>query len=176
MSTPSDPPEEPAEPAPPAPADGYIVPGAEPVPSDDHAVAEDPGTPPSAGFPPPVPPAPYPSPVPPAMYPAAPLGPAQGATPRKRPSLGAGVGIGFAALFVGVLLLLFGSPVLGWLYDLGWDVGIWGFLWPFILIVIVGVVLMFSQKWRRFATGYLIVAAAFWLIVLGPCIALLSGF
>ena len=94
----------------------------------------------------------------------------------ERPSLGAGVGIGFAALFVGVLLLLFGSPVLGWLYDLGWDVGIWGFLWPFILIVIVGVVLMFSQKWRRFATGYLIVAAAFWLIVLGPCIALLSGF
>jgi hypothetical protein len=109
------------------------------------------------------------------MYPAAPLGP-QGPPPPRRPSLGAGVGIGFAALFVGVLLLIFGSPVLGWLYELGWDVGIWGFLWPFILIVLVGVVLMFSQKWRRFATGYLIVAAAFWLIVLGPCIALLSGF
>ena len=163
MSTPSDPPEEPAEPARPAP-DGYVVPGAHPVP------------PPSAGFPPPVPPAPSPAPVPPAMYPAAPLGPAPGPPVRRRPSLGAGVGIGFAALFVGVLLLIFGSPVLGWLYDLGWDVGVWGFLWPFILIVIVGVVLMFSQKWRRFATGYLIVTAAFWLIVLGPCIALLSGF
>ncbi len=163
MSTPSDPPEEPAEPARPAP-DGYVVPGADPV------------LPPSAGFPPPVPPAPAPAPVPPALYPAAPPGPAQGPPVRRRPSLGAGVGIGFAALFAGVLLLLFGSPVLGWLYQVGWDVGIWGFLWPFILIVTVGVVLMFSQKWRRFATGYLIVAAAFWLIVLGPCIALISGF
>ena len=170
MSTPSDPPEEPAEP------DGYVVPGADPAPADDHAApGAHPAPPPSAGFPPPVPPAPYPAPLPPAMYPASPLGP-QGPAPRRRPSLGAGVGIGFAALFVGVLLLLFGSPVMGWLYDLGWDVGIWGFLWPFILIVIVGVALMFSQKWRRFATGYLIVAAAFWLIVLGPCIALLSGF
>ena len=111
------------------------------------------------------------------MYPAAPLGPAQGPAPRKRPSLGAGVGIGFAALFVGGAApdLRLTGPGLA-LRSWAGTSGIWGFLWPFILIVIVGVVLMFSQKWRRFATGYLIVAAAFWLIVLGPCIALLSGF
>lgn len=175
MSTPSDPPDEPAEPA---PADGYIVPGVDPAPGDEHppAAVVPPAPPPGAGFPPPVPPAPYPAAMPPGMYPAAPPGPEQGPPPRKRPSLGAGVGIGFAALFVAVLLLIFGSPVVGWLYELGWDIGIFGFLWPFILIVVVGVVLMFSQKWRRFATGYLIVTAAFWLIVLGPCIALLSGF
>ena len=174
MSTPSDPPEESAVPT---PADGYVVPGADPVPTDDPpAVAAEPATPPAAAFPPPVPPAPYPSPLPPAMYPAAPLGPAQGPPPRKRPSLGAGVGIGFAALFVAVLLLFLTLAASYSLYEMGLDLGVWAFLWPFILIVIVGVVLMFSQKWRRFATGYLIVAAAFWLIVLGPCIALLSGF
>ena len=49
-----------------------------------------------------------------------------------------------------------------------------GALWPFILVTIGAALLMLSKRWRRFATGVLIVAAAPWIVVIGPCIALLS--
>nr|BFF10112.1 hypothetical protein GCM10025699_14150 [Microbacterium flavescens] len=52
---------------------------------------------------------------------------------------------------------------------------IWGLLWPFILVPVLAGLLMFSQRWRRFATGVLIVSAATWLIVIGPCLGLLGG-
>ena len=52
--------------------------------------------------------------------------------------------------------------------------GFFGALWPFILVTVGAALLMISKRWRRFATGVLIVSAAAWIVVIGPCIALLS--
>jgi len=78
-----------------------------------------------------------------------------------RPSVGAGVGIAFVAYFVG--LVLFMGTVSAIPYALLK-------LWPFILIAVLAALLLFSRRWRRFATGMLIVSAALWIIVIGPCV------
>ncbi|KRC61077.1 hypothetical protein ASE14_09035 [Agromyces sp. Root81] len=48
-----------------------------------------------------------------------------------------------------------------------------GFFIPSVVVVVAAVALMFFPKWRRFATGILIVSAAMWIIVLGPCLGML---
>ncbi len=58
---------------------------------------------------------------------------------------------------------------------MGFIGSIWGFLWPFILIPVLAGALMFSRRWRRFATGVLIVSAATWIIVIGPRMGMMGG-
>jgi len=48
-------------------------------------------------------------------------------------------------------------------------------VWPFILITVLAALLLLSKRWRRFATGMLIVSAALWVVVIGPCYPLLSN-
>ncbi|SJN16691.1 hypothetical protein FM104_01040 [Microbacterium esteraromaticum] len=92
--------------------------------------------------------------------------------PRKGLSFGAGLGIGIAigvvahalgvgAMFLGMSIVGGGTPIV--------------FLWPFILIALAAAVMMFFAKTRSFATGILIIAASMWLLIIGPCILLLTG-
>jgi hypothetical protein len=80
--------------------------------------------------------------------------------------VGAGVGFGCLAHVIGVPVML-GS--------LASAMGIWGALWPFYLIAIAATVGMFFDATRRVSTGVLIVSAASWLVLLGPCVALVGG-
>jgi hypothetical protein len=73
-------------------------------------------------------------------------------------------GCGLQVLAV-ILFFLTGGLMMGFL----------GSLWPFILVTVGSALLMLSKRWRRFATGALIVCAATWIVVIGPCIAILSG-
>jgi hypothetical protein len=77
------------------------------------------------------------------------------------------VGIGCGAYVLGGVLAFATISVIG---------NIFGLLWPFVIIAIVAVALMFSPRTRPYGTGILIVTAAAWIIVLGPCVALLGGF
>ncbi|MEV8025859.1 hypothetical protein [Microbacterium sp. NPDC080220] len=118
-------------------------------------------TPPQAGPPYPTPP----NPGAPGISPE-PAGYAQPAGPRRL-SFGAGVGIGTG---IGC-----GAYVLGGLLAIALiSVGLIGFLAPFVIIAVVGVALMFSARTRPIGTGILIVTAAAWILVLGPCVALLA--
>lgn len=82
-----------------------------------------------------------------------------------RPGVGAGVATGCGLQVLGVIAFFLSLGVATF----------YGALWPFIVITVAAAALMFSRRWRRFATGVLIVSAATWIIVIGPCIALLSG-
>jgi hypothetical protein len=53
--------------------------------------------------------------------------------------------------------------------------GILVLLWPFLLIAVAAIVMMFFRATRPYATGVLIIAAAMWLVIIGPCIVLLGG-
>ena len=86
------------------------------------------------------------------------------APPEKRPGVGAGIGIGFVLQIAGVVLFLLTLFVIPYPVLM---------LWPFILITVGFAALLFSRKWRRFATGVLIVAAAMWIVVIGPCYGIL---
>lgn len=137
---------------------------AEPTPPTDPPAG------PHAGPPSPTPPQGPPYPTPP--YPGAPgispepAGYAQPAEPRRL-SFGAGVGIGTG---IGC-----GAYVLAGLLAIALiSVGLIGFLAPFVIIAVVGVALMFSARTRPIGTGILIVTAAAWILVLGPCVALLA--
>ncbi|MEW2012647.1 MULTISPECIES: hypothetical protein [Microbacterium] len=150
---------------------------ADPTPPTDPPAGPPAGAPqgppagePTAGPPSPTPPQGPPYPTPP--YPGAPgispepPGYAQAAGPRPR-SFGAGVGIGTG---IGC-----GAYVLGGLLAIALiSTGLVGFLIPFVIIAIVGAALMFSARTRPIGTGILIVTAAAWILVLGPCIALIA--
>jgi len=86
--------------------------------------------------------------------------------------LAIGIGIGLAAHVVGVAAVFALAPILSEMSDV---LGPMTVLWPFVLIAVVGIVLMFFVRPRPYATGILIAAAAMWLIIIGPCIALLTG-
>lgn len=153
----------------PDPPDEQPQPGS---PSDE----QEPSPPPSTS---PLPPHPGPSvplsgycPPPPGTTPPPGYhGPPPPATPPARRGLGvgAGVGIGFGMQALAVLLFI-GTIIIGIASN------IFAALWPFIVVTIAAAVLMFFPKWRRLATGVLIVSGATWLIVIGPCIAILSSF
>jgi hypothetical protein len=93
---------------------------------------------------------------------------------RKGLSFGAGLGIGLAigvvAHVLGVLAMF---AVLG---TMNGDAGIIGLVWPFLLIAVAAIVMMFFRTTRSYATGIPIIAAAMWLVIIGPCIVLLGGF
>lgn len=103
---------------------------------------------------------------PPGAYPPGAYGQAAyAAQPAAKPlGVGAGAGIGCGAhvlaLFVAMGLLSVG--------------GVTGFLVPFVLIAVAAIVMMFFPKTRRFATGVLIIVAAVWIIVLGPCLGMMT--
>ena len=86
--------------------------------------------------------------------------------PKSGPGAGAGVATGCG---LQVLAFILFSVTGGLMF------GFVGALWPFILVTIGSALLMLSKRWRRFATGALIVCVATWIVVIGPCIALLSG-
>lgn len=115
----------------------------------------------------PYPPAQYPAgQYPPGAYPPGAYGQAAyAAQPAAKPlGVGAGAGIGCGAhvlaLFVAMGLLSVG--------------GVTGFFVPFVLIAVAAIVMMFFPKTRRFATGVLIIVAAVWIIVLGPCLGMMT--
>ncbi|MGW9631792.1 hypothetical protein ACWGST_13905 [Agromyces sp. NPDC055520] len=120
-------------------------------------------------------PEPAPQPAPPPTAPPV-YGPATGGPPpdqaqpaptglSKGAGIGVGVGIGCGAHIIGfgLMFVAIGSAT------------IFGWLWPYIVIAVTAIVLMFFQRTRSIATGMLIIVAAAWIIVLGPCIALLGG-
>lgn len=82
--------------------------------------------------------------------------------------MGAGFGIGCAAYVLGIPIMLASLTATA-------AAGFFGILWPFILIVVVSALLMFSERTRRVGAGMLIASAAAWIIVIGPCIGLLGG-
>lgn len=83
--------------------------------------------------------------------------------------LGIGLGIGVVAHVLGVGLM-FAS-----LEPLNGFGGVFGLLWPFVLIALAAGVMMFFRATRPFATGILIIAAAMWLVVIGPCVLLITS-
>jgi hypothetical protein len=146
----------------------------------EPSAAPPPGPPASPYTPPPIPPGPLsavPAPygVPPPDSPAPPPGSYDvwppdepSATPRSaRPGVGAGVATGCGLQVLAVILFFATSALM---------FNFLGALWPFILVTVGSALLMLSPRWRRFATGALIVCAATWIIAIGPCIALLGGF
>lgn len=129
----------------------------------------------------PHPAAPFPhTPYPGAPYPGAPYPGGHGSggwTPpepaRRGLSFGAGLGIGTA---IGVVAHGIGvAAMFAFLEALGGAGGLLGFLWPFLLIAAAAGVMMFFAPTRSFATGILIIAAAMWLVIIGPCIALVAS-
>ncbi|MGB4136230.1 MAG: hypothetical protein WA971_06690 [Microbacterium sp.] len=89
--------------------------------------------------------------------------------PQKGPGTWAGVGIGCGLHVLGVLVMIVamnlasgGATVLSW-------------IWPFILILIASVLTMFSAQHRRLGAGMLIVSAAAWLVLIGPCVLLVTS-
>jgi hypothetical protein len=93
---------------------------------------------------------------------------------RKGLSFGAGLGIGIAigvvAHILGIIAMFASANVLNG------SGGILALLWPFLLIAVAAIVMMFFRPTRSYATGILIIAAAMWLVIIGPCIVLLGGF
>ncbi|MFT4229294.1 MAG: hypothetical protein QM602_03285 [Microbacterium sp.] len=149
-----------------------------PEPADDRAEGAADAGPPHPGQPGPPNPGqpgpPYPGyPGPP--YPGYPGPPYLGyPPPRQGIGFGGWVGIGVA---IGVGLQVLAVVLMLLSAGLGIDfVGVWGLLWPFALVAVAAIAMMFFRKTRGAATGILIVAAATFLIVIGPCIAMLSGF
>lgn len=159
-------PDEPYVPSEPADA-----PVPEPPAADSPPPEAPPVEPPESRAVPPVPPSPY-GPPGYAQYapPAAPnaFAGAPGAVPQARdgrPGVGPGVATGCGLQVLAVVLFFLTAGLI---------TGIFGALWPFILVTVGAALLMISKRWRRFATGVLIVSAAAWIVVIGPCIALLN--
>lgn len=139
------------------------------------------------------PPAPYPgypaqpplvggSPQPPAQYPGAPGGypqqpgspyvaggyrPAQPAKPSSLSGgrLGAGVGIGAGLIILMFVVNAFGLPLI-------WPGGL---LWLLGIVPVLGTILCFPKPTRSYGVGILIAGAAFWITLIGPCIALFAS-
>ena len=49
-----------------------------------------------------------------------------------------------------------------------------GITWPFLLVALAAIVMLFFKKTRGIAIGILIVAAAAWIVVLGPCLGMVG--
>lgn len=132
-------------------------------PAPDDGMPEEPAdpTPAADAVPPPYVPPPDPQQPAPDTFPP----PAEPGAKDDRPGVGPGVATGCGLQVLAVIVFFLTSGYVG---------GILGILWPFILITVAAALLMISKRWRRFATGALIVSAAMWIVVIGPCIALLS--
>jgi len=89
--------------------------------------------------------------------------PPEPAAPGGPPGIGPGIATGCGLHVLALTLMVFGLGAFSAL----------GFVWPFVLVALAAAVLMFWKPWRRFATGILIVAAAMWLVFIGPCLGIL---
>lgn len=100
----------------------------------------------------------------------APTGP-YGARPSPRVegggSLGAGIGIGCGGAVVAVLAGL-------WLVSAVLYAG-WTFALPALVLLAVSIILFVNLRTRRLGLGMLIVVAASFLVVIGPCTVLMNG-
>lgn len=107
--------------------------------------------------------------------------PPYGAPPvRKSLSFGAwvwiGIAIGIGAHVIGAFLMLTTLSSIGSVQGPNSVVlSMLILLWPFIAIAVIAGLMMINPRSRGCATGILIVSAALWLIVIGPCIGLISG-
>lgn len=112
-------------------------------------------------------PAPPGTPGAPGGY-AAYVGPTGAPTPRSGLGFGAGIGIGTAVgcgSLLLALMLFFGLANLGTAFSIG----------AFVLPLILGAVLLFWRKTRGIGVGVLIISAAAWIVVIGPCLGMLNG-
>lgn len=77
-----------------------------------------------------------------------------------------GLGVGCAAIFAAFVasIALFSSLHSFFLVNI-----------PSVIAAALGVGLMFSPRWRRFGAGILIMVCAGWIIIVGPCTALVTG-
>lgn len=89
--------------------------------------------------------------------------------PRTGPGIGTGIGLGCGAHVLGVLFML---GALGAMLPFG---GMFGILWPFVLIAVVSLGLLIPERTRRVGAGMTIIAAATWIVLIGPCLAILGG-
>lgn len=92
----------------------------------------------------------------------------------KRPAVWMGVLAGIGLQIVDVVLMFMLLAVASSITVEG-DWGIVIMLSPFIVVLVGSALLMISWYWRRFAVGVLIVSAAVWIILIGPCLGLLMG-
>ncbi|OJU40639.1 MAG: hypothetical protein BGN97_01285 [Microbacterium sp. 69-10] len=92
--------------------------------------------------------------------------------PRREPGqrgIGTGllIGLGFHALGLVLAVASLGMMM---------QFGVFSILWPFIAIAVISVIVMATAgshaQRRRIAGGVLIISAAVWLIIIGPCIGL----
>ncbi|MFF2495503.1 hypothetical protein [Agromyces sp. NPDC058064] len=164
-------PDEAAPAVPPAPPGPPTPPTPDEAPPPVPAAAE---TPPAVPPPPPVPQGPVASPYGPPAY-GAPGTPGDPAAGSERPGLstgagiGIGVGIGCGAHVVAFILLL-ATLMLGGMFGST----LIGIIWPFVVVAVVAIVMLFWKRTRGIAIGMLIVAAAAWIVVLGPCLGIMG--
>src|SRR4051812_40317301 len=117
-------------------------------PDDKEEPASDvPGDPP-----PPVAPAPGGQPPVYAAPGSAPFPPPPEPEP-QRPGVGPGVATGCGVQVLALILFFLTAGIIP---------GFYGALWPFVLFTVGAALLLISWRWRRFATGTLIVCAATW--------------
>lgn len=182
----------PEDPDPIVPPEPVVPPG--PVVPPEPVVAPEPVVPPAPPSAPPYPgpaqpysgtPAPYPGPPPypgPLPQPGTAGQPAQPPYdpyayphhPQQERGLGngakVGIGTGIGCLSYIVAFVLFLSVISALSFA-----GTAAYFVIFGLPVLIGIGLLFSPRSRGIGVGMLIVSAAAWLIVIGPCIGLISG-
>ncbi|SFI71424.1 MULTISPECIES: hypothetical protein [Microbacterium] len=152
----------PPDPGPPVPPPGYGAP-----PPGSVGLPPGYGVPPGSGLPPQAgQPTGYGPPPPGYGVPPTPPGPGIG--------LGTLAGVG---LFILGVVLFFATGSMMPATD-GSVFGGAAFIlpfWPFFVIPLLTALLYFLPAWRRFATGVLIIFAAMWIVLVGPCIVLIGG-
>lgn len=153
----------PPDPGPPVPPPGYGAPppGSVGLPPQGYGMPPGSGLPPQAGQP-----TGYGPPPPGYGVPPTPPGPGIG--------LGTLAGVG---LFILGVVLFFATGRMMPATD-GSVFGGAAFIlpfWPFFVIPLLTALLYFLPAWRRFATGVLIIFAAMWIVLVGPCIVLIGG-
>lgn len=161
-TTPSDPPTPPSTPPPTEPP---TQPPTEPPTTPPTQPPTQPPTAPPAG--PPTPPSATQQPLP--RMPPPPPGDEPSAPPVSgRAAIWGGVGVGCGAyvLFGGLLAVLMGAGVISGLLSL---------VIYFLVPAVVGAVMLAFAPTQRWGIGVLIAASATWLIIIGPCLGLLSG-
>ena len=155
-----------------APAEGYAAPSAGEAPAEGYAPPPEGYAPPPEGY------APPPGYASPQGYAPMPVLPSAGGTrpgrDGKRPAVWMGVLAGIGLQIVDVVLMFMLLAVASSITVEG-DWGIVIMLSPFIVVLVGSALLMISWYWRRFAVGVLIVSAAVWIILIGPCLGLLMG-
>ncbi|MFC4139499.1 MULTISPECIES: hypothetical protein [unclassified Microbacterium] len=102
--------------------------------------------------------------------------PAPEPPPRSRLGIWAGTGIGCGLHVIAMLLTLTLMSIAMSTGGRALTTTTAGQLIPFIVIAAVSLLLLFPARTRRLGAGMTIVAAASWLVVIGPCFGLYGGY